>query len=219
MNRILLVVILLGLCRVAAAHDYYSSISHEITAGAVLGGVIGYQVDKDDGAIVGSILGALLGSHYRNSSDHYDRTRYSRIDEIQYRQNIQHRIETETRNIILAGDEIFEPGNAKLKPAASTKLNEIASLMKRYPRTIVHIDGHSDSSGRVYLNKVISLGRAESVAMGLVVRGIDRSRIKTAGYGETQPTTDNESSESQQLNRRVELFIEPVFNGEDLRRK
>jgi outer membrane protein OmpA-like peptidoglycan-associated protein len=38
-------------------------------------------------------------------------------------------------------------------------------------------------------------------------------RLATAGKGESQPVASNASDAGRQLNRRVEIYVEPVVEG------
>ncbi len=49
-----------------------------------------------------------------------------------------------------------------------------------------------------------------SVARFLVDAGVTQRRIAVVGYGESQPTAANTTSEGRKQNRRVELQLVPV---------
>jgi outer membrane protein OmpA-like peptidoglycan-associated protein len=57
-------------------------------------------------------------------------------------------------------------------------------------------------------NKTLSGYRAEAVANYIVYKGIDSSRIKAKGYGDTQPLETNETAKGRAKNRRVEFTIQ-----------
>lgn len=67
------------------------------------------------------------------------------------------------------------------------------------------ISGHTDSSGPEVYNQGLSERRAASVKKWLSDHGTSAARLKTVGYGETQPKYDNSTREGRKLNRRVEL--------------
>ena len=56
-------------------------------------------------------------------------------------------------------------------------------------------------------NQKLSEDRAKSVGDYLVAQGIDRSRIESAGYGDSKPVAPNLTARGRELNRRVEFFI------------
>jgi outer membrane protein OmpA-like peptidoglycan-associated protein len=71
----------------------------------------------------------------------------------------------------------------------------------------MEIGGHTDSTGSAEHNMALSEKRALSVVDYLVSKGIGRDRLRYKGYGNTQPTGDNNTAEGRQLNRRTEAKI------------
>ncbi|WP_224365053.1 OmpA family protein [Hyalangium versicolor] len=71
----------------------------------------------------------------------------------------------------------------------------------------LRIEGHTDNSGNVDFNNLLSLRRAESVKRWLVEHGIDAGRLQTAGYGPSRPIADNTTSIGRATNRRVDFII------------
>jgi outer membrane protein OmpA-like peptidoglycan-associated protein len=54
---------------------------------------------------------------------------------------------------------------------------------------------------------LLSQGRADAVKAYLVGRGIDGSRMISAGYGPDQPIETNRTAAGREKNRRVEFMI------------
>nr|MBC7611667.1 OmpA family protein [Pseudopedobacter sp.] len=54
-------------------------------------------------------------------------------------------------------------------------------------------------------NMMLSVDRANSVKAYLVNNGIDGSRLKTMGLGESNPIADNTTEVGRTKNRRVEI--------------
>ncbi|MBK6635569.1 MAG: OmpA family protein [Chitinophagaceae bacterium] len=69
------------------------------------------------------------------------------------------------------------------------------------------MDGHTDSQGKDEYNQTLSEERAASVRAYLVSKGIDESRLSSAGYGETTPVADNKTAAGRAKNRRVEMTL------------
>jgi outer membrane protein OmpA-like peptidoglycan-associated protein len=67
------------------------------------------------------------------------------------------------------------------------------------------VEGHTDIQGSETYNHQLSERRAQAVTDVLVQQGVAQSRIRTVGYGETQPVSSDHAA-----NRRVEVVIEPV---------
>jgi len=72
---------------------------------------------------------------------------------------------------------------------------------------MIDIDGYTDSQGSDELNQTLSENRAKSVKDYLVSKGIDESRLKSTGYGETNPIADNKTAAGRAKNRRTEMTI------------
>ncbi len=124
-------------------------------------------------------------------------------------------------DVVRQGDEIilrmpneaitFAYNRADVQPQYFGTLNQIGQVLSEFPSTAIDIYGHTDSTGSDSYNQGLSERRAQSVANYLTSRGIDRVRMATRGFGESQLLVNPERSESdRQANRRVEIRIAPV---------
>lgn len=100
----------------------------------------------------------------------------------------------------------FDFDKASLRPDSSKLIKDIAETLKNNPTWTLQINGHTDSIGDAGYNKKLSSERAASVANALVAEGIDKTRLKTDGMGESQPKGNNATLDGRALNRRVELI-------------
>jgi OOP family OmpA-OmpF porin len=99
----------------------------------------------------------------------------------------------------------FDAGKATIRPESMGVINEIADLMKDNSDLNFSIEGHTDSDGDDELNMKLSEDRALAVKTKMTEMGIDESRMKTKGWGESQPLSDNSTPEGKANNRRVEF--------------
>ena len=53
----------------------------------------------------------------------------------------------------------------------------------------------------------LSLKRANAVKAFLIDKGVDGTKLETAGYGLTRPIADNNTAAGRQKNRRVEMSV------------
>ncbi len=89
----------------------------------------------------------------------------------------------------------------------------IYQVLIQNPTIIIEIGSHSDNVGSDAYNKNLSQKRAESLMRYLRLKGIDKSRMKAKGYGETEPIAPNKNSDGSDnesgraKNRRTEFKV------------
>ncbi len=101
----------------------------------------------------------------------------------------------------------FETSSAILKEASFPVLNQIVTIMNKYPAYHLTISGHTDSVGDSASNQVLSEKRAKSCYEYLKRKGVAANRMDYVGFGEKQPIADNINMAGRQQNRRVEFDI------------
>ena len=111
--------------------------------------------------------------------------------------------------LTLKNELLFDAGGATLKPGAQRALDNLAQFLTKYPDRDIAIEGFTDSTGTKELNQQLSEKRAWAVKAALVARGIQSTRIDARGYGPSFPVASNETPTGRQLNRRVEIVIDP----------
>lgn len=119
--------------------------------------------------------------------------------------------QTDRGMVLTLGDVLFDTAKSTLKPGADVVMGRVATFMEKNPGTKVLIEGHTDSRGSDEYNQSLSRLRAMAVQDALAGRGIDRSRVETAGKGEGYPVASNDDAAGRQANRRVEI----VFSDQD----
>lgn len=104
---------------------------------------------------------------------------------------------------------LFDVNSDKIKPESHACIKEIAQILKENPGIKIKVIGHTDSDGDAAKNIELSKRRAESVKKYLVsMFGIDTTTITTDGKGESEPLSDNKTTEGKAQNRRVEFIKE-----------
>ncbi len=102
---------------------------------------------------------------------------------------------------------LFDVNSDKIKPESYGTLKEIAKVLSDNSDVKVRIIGHTDGDGSDESNLDLSKRRAASVKNSLTSEfGIDAARMETDGKGETEPVSDNSTSEGKANNRRVEFI-------------
>ena len=102
---------------------------------------------------------------------------------------------------------VFSSGSAKITVNNSASADNIANILEKCPTYSVLVSGHTDSSGNVEANQVLSQLRAERVRARLVERGVEAARITAQGFGSSQPVASNETLEGRNKNRRIEIVL------------
>jgi outer membrane protein OmpA-like peptidoglycan-associated protein len=179
--------------------------------GYLLGDLVGGRHDRTEkilGAGIGAVAGAGIGS-YMDAQERKlrERTAGTGVD-----------VERDGDNLLLRMPSgiTFAYDKADVMPQFQPTLNEVASTLAEFPKTYIDVYGHTDSDGSDSYNQMLSERRAQSVATYLNQHGVQSARIATRGYGETQPIATNATEAGKAANRRVEIKIVPVTEG-DLR--
>ena len=99
----------------------------------------------------------------------------------------------------------FDVNKASLKPESMGPINKIYKLMQKQPDLNFSVEGHTDSDGNDASNQTLSEARAKTVMNKLISMGIESSRLKSAGWGESKAIDNNATPEGKANNRRVEF--------------
>lgn len=105
---------------------------------------------------------------------------------------------------------LFDFDKHNIKSQAAFELDKLVSIMKKYPKMIIKVEGHTDNRGTDSYNMNLSEQRAQSTVQYVISKGIDQARISGAGFGETRPLEDcgEQCTEEQfQKNRRSDFII------------
>ena len=115
--------------------------------------------------------------------------------------------EVKKRVDVAAKNILFVTGSFKLQASSFKGLNDVVKIMQENPGMLLAIDGHTDWVGTDEYNQTLSDNRAGAVKNYLVSKGIDESRITSAGHGESMPIADNKTAAGRQKNRRSEMTL------------
>lgn len=106
----------------------------------------------------------------------------------------------------------FVSSSAKVDSSSMASLKKIATQLKpcvtgdNASSHSLQINGYTDDSGNAANNKRLSARRAASVASMLAQYGIPKSKMKSTGFGESNPVASNDTVEGRKANRRVEIL-------------
>ena len=109
------------------------------------------------------------------------------------------------------GDRYFEGRSARLwTKRADRHLDNVAGFLRNNPQLSLAVEAHTDDEASSEENHDLSIDRATAIKSQLVLRGIEESRIKATGFGETRPIAGNDNPLGRLQNRRVELIFPDV---------
>jgi len=172
-------------------------------AGAGLGQAIGGDTEATLlGAAIGGIVGGIAGHQISSYMDRQERDLRSVAAQSQ---DLSIRRDRNVLSATFDSGFMFDLDSSRIKPGAYRELDRVAGILQEYPQTIIQVEGHTDQSGPEEYNMRLSQRRAEAVGSALAQRGIESGRIRTVGFGESQPISSDPAR-----NRRVELVIVPV---------
>lgn len=103
----------------------------------------------------------------------------------------------------------FETGRATFTPRAVQTLDSLLDQLS-VSGLAVQVNGHTDNIGNQSVNIELSKKRAEAVKNWLTQNApasFPAERIRTRGYGDTQPVADNNTNDGRSKNRRVEIIL------------
>ena len=188
-------------------------------AGAVVGAVIGQVVGDDTkGTLIGAAVGAVAGGAVGHYMDKQQAEFEEELAREQQANDIEiERLKDDTLKLSVNSEVSFDFGKDSLKPAFYPTLDKLAEVLRKYDRTVVHVVGHTDSVGSNSFNQALSERRAQSVGSYLTSHGVPYDKLRTEGRGELEPRDTNESEAGRQLNRRVEIFVKPIVEGQEQR--
>ena len=112
--------------------------------------------------------------------------------------------------VLTDSDVRFAFDKAELSPEARAALDDFANELKAGHSGDVYIEiqGHTDSIGTEQYNEELGLERAESARRYLNrEHDLPLHRMSVISYGESEPTTTNDTREGRAQNRRVVLVV------------
>jgi outer membrane protein OmpA-like peptidoglycan-associated protein len=177
--------------------------------GYLLGDLVGGKSDRTEkilGAGIGAIAGAGVGRYMDDQEKKLrEQTAGTGINVIRDGDNLI---------LDMPSDVTFAVNKYNVQPQFESTLSQLAGTLKQYEKTYIDVLGHTDSTGADAYNQTLSVNRAQSVANVLGANGVQTARMAIKGYGESQPKSSNTTEEGRAANRRVEVRLVPVTEGQ-----
>jgi OmpA-OmpF porin, OOP family len=116
-------------------------------------------------------------------------------------------VEVKKDRIAIKQQVHFASAKWKVLPDSFPLLDQVAQVIKDFPRMRVSVEGHTDTVGAETMNMKLSQARAEDVRAYLVKKGIAAERLEAIGFGPTKPIASNKVESGRAKNRRTEFRI------------
>ena len=116
-------------------------------------------------------------------------------------------IEGEVLESKLLKDIHFDFDKYDIRPGDAEILKENATLLTKYPKVKIQIEGHCDERGTVEYNLALGERRANSAKKYLISLGIAADRISAISYGKERPLDPGHNEEAWAKNRRAHPVI------------
>ncbi|MFN4154422.1 MAG: phosphate ABC transporter substrate-binding/OmpA family protein [Paracoccaceae bacterium] len=108
----------------------------------------------------------------------------------------------------------FQDGSSQLDAHSRNNLEDLARLIEVgvFRNQALVLAGFSDGTGAAAANLALSQSRAEGVLAGLAQAGVAQSNLpQVIAFGEAMPMACDETHAGRRLNRRVEVWMKPMF--------
>ncbi len=171
--------------------------------GALAGAGIGALAGGEKGALIGAGVGAAAGA----GTGAYMDVQARKLRQELLNTGVQVQEVNGQIYLIMPGNITFDSNDANIKPGFQPVLNSIAKVINEYSKTMVQVNGYTDSTGSAATNNSLSLMRANSISNYLRLKGVDANRIVSNGYGSSNPIASNATAAGREQNRRVEIVL------------
>ncbi|MEO9601495.1 OmpA family protein [Parasphingorhabdus sp.] len=176
-----------------------------VVGGYLLGDILGGRNDRT-AKIVGAGLGGLAGAGIGYYMDEQEK----KLRQQTAGTGVDVTREGDSLILNMPSNVTFAVDSSAIDASFQATLAGVADTLSQYEKSYVDVLGHTDSTGSDAYNQSLSERRAESVANFLANSGVQRARLATRGYGESQPVASNSTEEGRAANRRVEIKIVPI---------
>ncbi|MBP5699140.1 MAG: OmpA family protein [Alphaproteobacteria bacterium] len=171
-------------------------------AGAGIGALAGGK-HKTKAALIGAAAGAAVGA----GTGAYMDLQAKKLRQELLNTGVQVQEADGQIYLIMPGNITFDSNEAAIKPGFEPVLNSIAKVIKEYNKTLVQVNGYTDSTGSAATNNALSIMRANAISNYLRTQGVDANRLIANGYGSSNPIASNATAAGREQNRRVEIVL------------
>lgn len=102
---------------------------------------------------------------------------------------------------------LFNNNSAEINAGFQRQIDTMSDFLAEFPETSVELQGYASKVGNTQYNLKLSKRRANNVRTALLNNGIDKSRVKIVGFGDTKLTDYGNDEISHARNRKVKATV------------
>lgn len=173
--------------------------------GAAICGIIGSRDSSKharNAALGCGVIGASIGAYM----DSQEKKLRNSLEET----GVSVKREGDQIRLIMPGNITFATDKSVVQTGFYPVLNSVVTVLREYEKTIVEVEGYTDSTGSWSHNMQLSEERARQVSNYLKKGGILSQRLIPTGKGPSNPIANNDTAEGRAQNRRVEIRIRAI---------
>ena len=171
--------------------------------GTLAGAGVGALIGGEKGALIGAGVGAVGGA----ATGGYMDVQARKLRQELLNTGVQVAQQGNQIYLIMPGNVTFGTNEATIQSGFKPVLNSVAKVIKEYNKTLVQVNGYTDSTGSNATNMALSERRANAVSNYLRLQGVSGNRIITEGFGPANPIASNATAAGREQNRRVEIVL------------
>jgi len=171
--------------------------------GTLAGAGVGALIGGEKGALIGAGVGAVGGA----ATGGYMDVQARKLRQELLNTGVQVVQQGNQIYLIMPGNITFGTNEATIQAGFKPVLNSVAKVINEYSKTMVQVNGYTDSTGSNATNMALSERRANAVSNYLRLQGVNANRIITEGFGPANPIASNATAAGREQNRRVEIVL------------
>lgn len=124
-------------------------------------------------------------------------------------------IEVKNGKVYVSLDEklLFKKGSSAVDPKGQKAIKKLAKVLEKNPDININIEGHTDVTGTVDSNWLLSVKRAVSIVKIISDNSdVDPKRMTASGRGQFMPVDPGSTEEAYSKNRRTEIILTPKLD-------
>ncbi len=101
----------------------------------------------------------------------------------------------------------YENGSIEPTRRAMRKVDRVLKRLKKYPRYLVRVEGHTDDRGDEEKNLSLSEERAQYIIDYFIQKGFPENEVGYQGLGEIKPVWEKEDDYARSVNERIDFIL------------